>query len=201
MFIFVSVFVFVLARGLLRQVLLFGRCGIEFLHRRPGIVAQPVARIALKKIIESRPRLYRIIKIVLIDLGDRKERVEAVPAARIFLAQKAILLNGAAQNFVIVKAPPHLDHEFGRRHDARVRLRRRGRAKVDGAIGIENPLIFAAGALRLRTAVQSLPHALRFGELLTSPRIVVVDASRRGNQRRQHQQQHDAKAKGAAASS
>jgi hypothetical protein len=62
-------------------------------------------------------------------------------------------------------------------------------------------LIFAATAFSHRTAVESLPHALRLGELLTSPGIVVMDAGRSGNQRQNHQQKRSAKVKGVAASS
>jgi hypothetical protein len=77
----------------------------------------------MKKVLEDRPRLFRIVKIVLIDLADREERVEAVFAAGIFLAQETVLFDGAAQDLVIVKAPAHLDHEFSGRHYARIRFR------------------------------------------------------------------------------
>ena len=112
-----------LARRLLRRAFHFVGLGVDFLHRRARIVGQPVARIAMQKVFEGRARLFRIVEIVLVDLADREQRVEAVFAAGIFLAQKAVFVDGAAQDLVVVKAPPHLDHKFGGRHHARVRLR------------------------------------------------------------------------------
>ena len=111
-----------LAHRLLRRALHCVRVGVDFFHRRAGILGQPVARIAMKKVFEDRARLFGIVEIVLVDLADREERVEAVFAAGIFLAQETVLADGAAQNLVIVKAPPHLDHEFGGRHYARIRF-------------------------------------------------------------------------------
>ena len=155
----------------------------------------------MHEVCEGRARLFRIVEIVLVNLADREQRVEAVFAARIFLAQKAVLFDGAAQNLVVVKAPPHLDHEFRGRHHARVRLRRCGRAEVNAPVGVDHPLVFVASALSQRTPIESLPHAFRLGEFLAGPGVVVADASQCGSQWQQRQQQHCAKAKGVATSS
>ena len=112
-----------LARRLLRRAFHCVRLGIDFFHRRAGIIGQPVARIAMKKVFKDGTRLFGIVEIVLVDLADREERVEAVFAAGIFLAQETVLVDGPAQNLVVVKAPAHLDHQFGGRHYARIRLR------------------------------------------------------------------------------
>ncbi len=186
---------------LLRRAFHCVRLGIDFFHRRAGIVSQPVARIAMKKVFEGRARLFGIAEIVLINLADGEERVEAVFAAGIFLAQEAVLFDGAAQDLVIVKAAAHLDHEFGGRDHARVRLRRGGRAKVNTAIRVDHTLVFAASTLSSGTAIERLPHAFRLAELLTSPIIVVMDASPCGRQRQDRQKERHAEAKGAAASS
>src|ERR1019366_4592242 len=172
-----------LARRLPRRTFHFVGVGVDFLHRGAGIIGQTVARIAMQKVFEDRARLFGIVEIVLVDLANRKERVEAVFAAGIFLAQEAVLFDGAAQNLVVVKAPPHLDHEFGGRYHARVRLRRGGRAEVNAAVRVDHALVFAASALSNGTAIESLPHAFRFGKLLTGPGVVVMDAGRCGNQR------------------
>src|SRR5258708_26636855 len=111
----------------------------------------------MKKVFEGRARLFGIVEIVLINLADREERVEAVFAAGIFLAQEAVLFDGAAQDLVIVKAAAHLDHKFGGRDHAGVRLRRGGGAKVDTPIRVDHALGLAASTLSSRTALARLP--------------------------------------------
>ena len=190
-----------LACRLLRRVFPFAGLGVHLLQRDVGIIGQPIARITMQEIFESLPRLGGIVEIVFIDLADGEQGVEPVSAAGILLAQEVVLFDGAAQNLVVVKAPAHLDHQLGRRHHARVRLRRRWGTEVDAPVRIDYALIFAASALARGAAVESLPHALRFGELLTSPRIVVQNARRGAHHRQQNEQQRCAKANGAAASS
>ena len=66
-----------------------------------------VMRIAAYKFLEYGFGLGRIVKIILIDLSNGKQRIEAVPAARIFPSQKLIFANGRAQSFVIIEMPSH----------------------------------------------------------------------------------------------
>src|SRR5580658_3911153 len=141
----------------------------------------------MQKVLECRPRLYWIVEIVFVNLSDRKQGIEAILAARIFLAQEAILINGATQNLVVVKPPSHLDHQFGRRYHARIRLRRRWRPEVHPPVRIDDPLVFLTSTLAEGTPVQRFAHALRFGELLTGPMVVVMDTSGSRNERKQCQ--------------
>ena len=165
-----------LPRRLLRRVLHFFRFGVDSLDRGSRVIRQMISRIPVHKILKRRPRFLRIVQVVLVNLPNREQGIETIFAAGIFLAQKAILINRAPQNFVVVKAPPHLDHQFGSRHHARVRLRRCRRAEVNATVRLDHPLVFVPGAFSQRTPVESFAHAFRFSELLARPTVVVMDS-------------------------
>jgi hypothetical protein len=53
-----------------------------------------VVRITMQKLLEGEFGLGRVLKIVLLDLTDGKQSIEAVAAAGIFAAQKLVLPDG-----------------------------------------------------------------------------------------------------------
>src|SRR5579859_972342 len=95
--------VVILPRFLRRQFFARLLLGLSFLlslglaiqldDRLLGIFRQPVVRITVQEFLEDRPRLLRIVQVVLIDLADSEQRIAAILAPGIFLAQEAVLGN------------------------------------------------------------------------------------------------------------
>ena len=160
----------------------------RFGERLAGLVSQVVVRIAVEELLECQFGLGRVFEIILVNLADGEQRVEAVPAAGIFPAQKLVLPDGCMQDLVIIKAPAHFRQQFGHRRHAGIRFGRSRRAVIDAAVGGNHALVFLAGLLGGRKAVQSFPQALRGGVLGRGPGLRLAPCLQ-GQRREQQQEQ------------
>src|SRR5215831_15587106 len=156
-----------LGRALLRLRLLFG-LGIQvhFRNRLPRIVGKPVVRIAMEKIGKHLARLMGVVQVVFVDFTDRKQRIAAVLAAGVFLAQKPVLRDGFVQDPVVIEATAHLDQNLGHGHGAGIGFGGGGSAVVDVAIRVDHALVVVAGAFGRRTTVERLAHTIGGGVAL-----------------------------------
>ena len=168
----------------LRRVLLRISTSLGFRGRLrlvPGqrftcVVCPMVARVAAEEFLKCSPRFPRIIEVVLVELPNGKQGVRAVLASGILTAQKSVLPDRLAQDVVIVQAFSHLNHQLGHGHHTGISFRRGGRAVVDPPVGIDRLLVVVPGAVRRRTPMQSLPHALGGRKLRARPSLRPVAA-------------------------
>ena len=108
---------------LLRVRCLRGLCLlVQFNNGLTGTVGQAIVGIVPQKILEGRARRLRVVEIVFIDLADREQAVKAILAARIFPAQKLVLLDGLVKDFVVVETPPHFHQRLGHRNHTGISL-------------------------------------------------------------------------------
>src|SRR5438105_4740089 len=122
----------------------FFGCLIEFGDSRFRIVEQMMPRVTRYEFLERAAGLPGIVQIVLVDLANRKQGVEAVLAAGIFAPQKSVLLDGGVKNFVIIELAAHLDQQFGSRYYAGIGFARCRRTEVDAAVSINHALVVVA---------------------------------------------------------
>ncbi len=133
-------------------------------------------RVSQQKLIEYCTSLLGIVQIVFIDFADGEQRIAAVLAAGILLAQEPVLRDGLVQDLVVIEAPPHLDQRLGNRHHTGIGLGRSRGAVIDVPVGVDNALVVAARALGRRTTVQGFPHPVGCGESIPSPGFTVMRA-------------------------
>src|SRR5437870_173744 len=141
----------------------------QFTQRLFCIVSKSVARIAVQKFLKSNARLAGVIEFILVDLANGEQRVEPVFASRIFAAQEFVLMNGGAQDVVIVEAASHLHQQLSYCDHAGIGFGGGRRTKVDAAVGVNHALVFVAASVSDRTAVQRFAHVPGSGESLASP--------------------------------
>src|SRR5437762_14293496 len=101
--------------------------------------------ITMEEVFEGSASLFRIAKVIFIDLAHREECVKPVFAARILLAQETILRDCASQNLVVIELASHFHQQLRGSHYARISLGRSRRSEVNATVGIDHALIFAAG--------------------------------------------------------
>ena len=132
-------------------------------HLRDGLArigGKLQMRIAADDLLESFPRFVVLLQIILVDLADGEQGVEAILAAGIFAAEKLVLRDGGTQRLLIVEGAPAFGEQLGHGHDAGVGLAAGGRRVVDAAIGVDDALVFAAGTLAAAASVELLAHSL-----------------------------------------
>ena len=186
----------VLAGGFLGRLLLLVPLGfflpirfaVKIRYLALCIFCQAVLWIAVQKLFKGTPCLLSIVEVVFINLTDREEGVASIFAARILPPQELILCNGLIQNLVVVEAAAHFDQRLRHRDHAGICLGRGGRAVVDAAVGIEDPLVVAPRTLAGRASIKRFPHALGAGKAFVSPCFPVM-RPRIGRQSGEGQQQ------------
>src|ERR1700685_4250179 len=133
-------------------------------------------RVAAQKLLERGARLLRVVEVVLINLANGEQCVEAVLAAWVFTAQKAVLRNRLFQNFVVFKAPSHFHQRLGDGNHAGIGLRRSGRPVINATVSVKNLLIITAGSVGDGTPVERLAHPLGRGTTGARPGFIVAGA-------------------------
>src|SRR6202451_657672 len=130
-------------------------------------------RVAAQKLLERGARLLRVVEVVLINLANGKQCVEAVLAARVFTAQKSILPNRFFQNFVIFKTPSHFHQGLGNGNHAGIGLRRSGRSVINATVSVKNLLIITAGSVGDGTPGERPAPPARRGKTRARPGLIV----------------------------
>ena len=101
-------------------------------------------RVAVHDLLESFARFVVLFQVVLIDLADGEEGVEAILAAGIFAAEEFVLRDGGAQGLLVVEGAAAFGEQLGYGDDAGIGLAAAGRGVIDAAVGIHDALVFAA---------------------------------------------------------
>ena len=113
----------------------------KFGNRLPRGLGKLIARITPHKFFKGCIGILLVVQIVFVDLANPEQSVEAELAARIFAAQKFILLNRRAQCVGIVEAPSHFFGHLGGGNYAGIGAAGSGRSEINPAIGVDHAFI------------------------------------------------------------
>ena len=163
---------------------------LQFGDGRLGLIRQPVPRIAVQELLERGQRFLGILEVVFVDFANREQRVEAVSAARVFLAQEFVFLDRVREDLVVVEAAAHLNLQLSDGDDAGIGFGRSRRAEINAAVGVDHALVVVAGSLRDRATIQSFAHALSPREVIARPGVAVPHTSIARQRWKQRQKRH-----------
>ena len=125
------------------------------------MLRQRVLRVDLEKLLELLLGLIAIDQVVAVDLTLGEEGGEAVLAGRILQAQEFVLADGVVEQCWIGEMAAFFGEELSHGENTGIGFGGCGIAMVDGAIGVENPVVGELSTLRLRTGFESCTLVLR----------------------------------------
>jgi hypothetical protein len=134
---------------------------VDFVQLELGLLSQGVVRVDLEKLLKFLPGLIAIEQVVAVDLTLSEKGGEAVLAGRILQAQEFVLTDGVVEQYLIGEVAAFLGEELSDGESTGIGFGRCGIAVVNGAVGIENPIVSEPGTLRLRASFESRSQALR----------------------------------------
>ena len=117
--------------------------------------------VDLEKLLEFLLGLIAIEQVVAVDLTLGEEGGEAVLAGRILQAQKFVLADGIVEQSWLGEMAAFFGEELGDGENTGIGFGGCGIAVVNGAIGVENPVVGEPSTLRLRTAFECRTQVLR----------------------------------------
>ena len=153
-------------RGAVRRL---GVCGSNLVAANvvqlaAGLCAERILRIETQKILVDSLRLLQVPQVALVDFPFGQQGAEAVAAAGVLVPQKFILADSVVESLVLLKDAPLFGKQIGNGGDRRIGPGRSGIAMVDGAVGVEDPLVLQTRPLLFGPALQRFTQPLSVRE-------------------------------------
>src|SRR5580658_10114850 len=134
---------------------------VDVVQLELGLLCQRVIGVELEELLKCFLGLFAIDQVTAVDLTLGEEGGEAVAAGGVLRAQELVLADGVSEQCLVGEMAALFGEKLGHGEHTGIGFGRCGIAVVNGAIGVENPVVAKLGALRLRMGFQGRTEALR----------------------------------------